>query len=347
MILYTQPDQLIRWFFFIFLFLSLMGEVNAQDEKDMWQKKWSFQELESIEIWNPRGPLEVQAWAMDRIRVKVPGLSPKENVPLRVEQENGHVKMMVHYGEGLSLREKLKKRDAQKKATTLRVLVPSSVPLKLYSKKHPIKVEGYEGTLELRTQNGEIDLTDFERGSMRLQCVECEMNISKVEATTMNLYMNQGKMKLEDVNAESLSAELKNGNLQGSQIHGKQIYSLAKGKAVFEQISGETFFQVDQGRLKVLGGSGSLSVKSLSAYVSVHNFSWRLTQPTLISNHQGKTEIGFKENDIPPVKLEAKQGKVHLGKRIYPYIQTREKSLDQPYLSFITQQGNLHLNILQ
>ena len=169
---YSKP---IKWSWYIGVFLTLVPLARSSGidpnpspiaeraplsafHSDV-ERDYNLRSIGQLQVTNLRGPIAVQGWAQDKIRVKarrtVFASNPEEAkklfaaIDFRYQETEGNIEFSGQYGQGLSIAERIRERAQSSDPTRIAsmemtVFAPSNLKLKVWASEGAVSVKRLE-----------------------------------------------------------------------------------------------------------------------------------------------------------------------------------------------------------
>lgn len=217
-----------------------------------------------VELEGASGEMVVTGWDRDEVRI----LATSEESDLRIDATGSRIQVKgigMHWDD-----------------VHFEVSVPRGTRLLMNGHSSDITVNGSRGTVEIRTQNGDIELTDV--GDVDVNALNGDVELESVGAVRINLVAG-------DVDMISVRGPIEVTTVSGDV----DVRSATSERVAIETTSGEVFYAGDiaqNGRYELSSHSGNVTVRvpaSVSAAVSLQTYSGEIESDFPITLQGGAT----------------------------------------------------------
>lgn len=262
-----------------------------------------LRDMGMLRVGNLRGDVEIQAWAMDKIRIRVVKTvqAPDEASAQALFDSSavrdrklgtGEIEIAAEYGKGLELKERLQERRSAKTRMDLFIQAPSRMPVSVLSVGGSIKVTGRAGNTEVRTDAGVILLKGIEAPSIRTVCSSCSVGI--IESTgSVSVRTVSGPVLVERVRSPRLFVETETGDQTFRKISGNVALVSKTGNLRVNQLDGALDFTTSEGRVVVDEVRGSLTGHTGTGSISAKVRQWVFQDKAFLETTSGDIDLGL------------------------------------------------------
>lgn len=297
--------------------------------KDTVERDFPLRSLGELRLSNARGNIIIEGWAQDRIRVKALRKAKVKTseeakrlfglTDVQFKTVDDEIEVSAQYGRGLKIEDRLKERNQAQVSMDLSVLAPAHLPLKIWAVNGKVIVKGWNANLEVRTDQGPIEIESMKKGSLSILCPSCSVKV-KSARSSLRCMGGVGAIELTDVEGSPIYVESEAGSVTLKNISGEQLYVTHAGSVSGENLHGRIEFHTRQGNVKITHSSGFLSGRTDTGSINAQMDSWNFLDKALVESSAGDVSLSLPAKFSGEVDLRSGSGKVYSG---FPLTQPR------------------------
>ena len=275
--------------------MGVCGDFTDEIERD-----FAIRSIGQLQVTNLRGPISIQGWSQDRIRVKAKRHVTAENseeskrllsaMDFRFRVVGKDIELSAEYGRGLEIKERLQEQLHPKGQMEIQIFAPAHFDLRVWGVDSKVLLKGWSAPAEVRTIAGAIQVEGVKAKYISLLCPRCAMSAQAVKGD-LRCMGGEGNISLMDVQSDHLYVETVSGEVRATHVTGEQLFVSKTGKIHGEWLKGRVDFHTQAGAIELLSGSGFVSGSSQSGAVSVQMSEWKFSDDALIETTQGDVEL--------------------------------------------------------
>jgi len=325
-----NPIILLLFFLPQSLLAQTLAPVAAQETfQELIKKDLIFPNLKLIRLRNSWGKVFVHGWAQEKIRIQMTRFTKAETseeaqerfkeVVLHSQENSGTVEIIIRIGKSFSISERIQAREKRKVKIDLEVWLPQNIPFALSTKDDEAQVDNYIGEIDMWSQFGALTINNITSSEIMLNCVKCQINVSKSEIKKIDIYGGEGEFNLSHLKIDKLYFEGQKGNLEVSNIFGNQTYLLKNGKLKGTDLSGEIYFKSENTDIDLKNIEGTVSGKNGQGNINLDVKKW-ITKSGFIQTRSGNINLFLPTDNKIELDLASQQGKVKVDEGFYGFL---------------------------
>lgn len=286
------------------------------------QRDFVLRQLGGLRITNARGPIEVHGWSMDKLRVKAirrvraadeaQARRIFESLEISFANSSNEIELSADYDRGLTLGERLQRREGGQESMELIVFAPAKLNLGIWAVDGQVRVKDWGASLEVRSGRGNLELTDVAGERVSAVCTECGLRASNVRGKLVCSVIH-GSVEISNVEGPEVFVETTGAPIRSSNVRGSQTYVSKAGAIEGSRLSGKIQFQTDSGDVRISAADGFVSGRTASGLIDVNVEAWRfLEDKAIIESHRGSVSFGLPAGFSAELDLWAGQGQPRL-----------------------------------
>jgi DUF4097 and DUF4098 domain-containing protein YvlB len=304
------------------------------------ERDYNLRSIGQLQVTNLRGPIAVQGWAQDKIRVKAKRTVFASNaeeakklfsaIDFRYQETEGNIEFSGQYGQGLSIAERIRERarsaDPAKTARMeMIVFAPSNLKLKVWASEGAVSVKGWNSDVELRSSSGEISGEQLKGSRVSCLCQSCEVHLRNARGS-LRAMSQSGGLFLDDINAGDIYLESASGGINMQNTRADTLLLVTKtGSITGKSIQGNVEFHTQQGSVLLTGLNGFASGKSDSGNIEIQSHSWVFNDNALIESQKGNVTVSLPTGFAGDVDVSSKRGQAEVD---FPLKRSSEPQTD-------------------
>jgi DUF4097 and DUF4098 domain-containing protein YvlB len=296
-------------------------EFHSEIERD-----YNLRSIGQLQITNLRGPVSVQGWAQDKIRVKAKRTVFATNedeakklfaaIDFRYQESEGNIEFSGQYGQGLSIAERIEERTkaAHDPSKTARmemvVFAPSNLKLKIWAAEGAVSLKGWTADVEMRSSSGTISGDSLKGSRVSCLCESCSVDLKNARGSIRGM-SNSGNLSLVDVDATDIYLESSSGTIFLRDTSADQQLLVTKtGSILAKNVKGSVEFHTQRGHVSITGLKGFASGKSDNGDIEIQAHSWNFSDNALIESQHGNVSVALPSGFAGDVDVFSQKGTV-------------------------------------
>ena len=287
------------------------------------ERDYNLRSIGQLQVTNLRGPVAVQGWAQDKIRVKAKRTVYAANadeakklfaaIDFRYQETEGNIEFSGQYGQGLSIAERIQERArsadlAKRSSMEMTVFAPSNLKLKVWASEGAVSVKGWNSDVELRSSSGEISGEQLKGSRVSCLCQSCEVHLKNARGSVRAMSQS-GSLILDSVSANDIYLESASGSINMQNTRADTLLLVTKtGSIAGKSIQGNVEFHTQQGSVLISGLSGFASGKSDAGNIEIQSHSWVFNDNALIESQKGNVTVSLPSGFAGDVDVWSKKG---------------------------------------
>lgn len=286
------------------------------------ERDFSVRSVGQLQITNIRGDVELQGWALDKIRVKAQRTAGAESldgakrllsgVDVRFRESGKNVDLSAEYGRGLDISERLHERRDPHTSMKMVVFAPMNMSVRVWAEAGKVSVKNWNAPVDVRTSTGAIDVSAVKADGVSTLCPGCAIRIAGVRGS-VRCMGGDGDASLADVTGPQIYVESSGGNVIAERVSGEQLYVSGSGKITGKQLSGSIEFRTRQASVDFADLRGFLSGRTESGDIRATMRAWKFVDKALIESASGNIDLRLPMSFSGEVDLWSVKGKVDVG----------------------------------
>jgi DUF4097 and DUF4098 domain-containing protein YvlB len=309
---------------------------RAAEFSDEIERDFTLRSIGRLHVTNARGALQIQGWALDKIRVKAKRRAEAETVDdakkllsavdIRFSHSGDDIEVSGEYGRGLALSERVKEREQPRTSMDIVIYAPANLALSVWTVQGKASVKRWNSRTEVRTAGGPISVEDVKGENLSMLCPNCSMEVRKVRAT-VRCIGGGGAIDIAQVEGEHVYVETDKGNVRVSDIQGEQLYVSKSGSISGKDLQGRIEFHTASGQVSILDARGYLSGRTESGDILAKMRAWQFSDKALIESVRGSVSVTMPSTFSGDVEVWSVQGKASVA---FPVEKLRREDLIGP-----------------
>jgi len=281
-------------------------------------RDFPLRSLGTLHITNLRGGVQVQGWALDKIRVRakrkviaateVEAKVLYDSVDFRYRKVGNEIELSAEYGRGLDIGAKLKERANPKTSMDILVQAPAGLALRVWSVDGAASVRNWRAKVEVRTQSGNAELDDVRSAHASVFCPACTMRLRDVSAD-VRVMGGTGKATLENVKGSQIFVETSSGEQSLQGVSGNLVLLSKTGSIQGKAVSGRLEFQTGAGSVEFVDTEGFASGRTDTGNISLEMRRWTFEDRALFESQRGSVTLSMPLGFAAEVDLRSVFGK--------------------------------------
>lgn len=324
------------------LFSAFAEEGILETEKDI-----PLKNIGTLQMTNAYGPISVQGWSLDRIRIKIrkrwrtdeplifvksspyPETLQKQldSLDVQILSQKDRIEVIGSAGHGLSIEDKLKFRKQALPVLELVVRAPSHLALQLFA-SHPegVKVSAWSANVEIQGTDGSIDIQEVSSRNSQIACSGCVLS-GRALSGKWKFFDKAGTIDLKDVKSDALFAETESGSIVLRDFRGKASLVSETGEVRVNRFAGEVDFRTKSAPVQLSEGRGTVLGGTESGDIHAEMSEWRNDEKTAVQSESGSIHLTLPDVFSGELDVGSESGKVFVG---FALMNNQEKEVYGP-----------------
>lgn len=296
--------------------LGWSAEFFEESEKD-----YKLRSIGNLNITNVKGEVQVQGWALDKIRIRmkkrVTADSPDQAKELfkaidyRFDVSKDNIDISSQYGKMLSIEERLRERDQPRTQMDLVIFAPSSLELKIWAVDGKVSLKSWSSKTEIRNNRGEIRVEGLKGSHLDVFCLSCPIYLKNIRAS-VRCAGGSGSAELNTVEGKTIYAESSSGPIKLWHVEGGQLYSSRSGAIEGQFLDGKVEFHAGNSAIDLKEIAGFVSGLVDSGNVNASVRTWESTDKALIESLHGNISLALPRRFSGDVDIWSVHGSTRL-----------------------------------
>ena len=288
--------------------------------------------LGPLRIVNARGAIQVNGWALDKIKVEgeilveAPDQESADAFFQMTKLETtslgeGGVEIAAFYDRGVSLREKQLRAfyEGQNVQMRIHVFAPYQLPLTVLGGSDAIQVEGWKEDLQVRSTSGPISVSKVSGDHLSLVSQSGDLTMSDWSAKQTSLTSISGRIEMKAGLSRTLFAETVRGEqVFGVDLSGDLLLASESAPIRLRGVHGNISFETGTGDVDLSDVVGAVSGKTSSGPIRVQLTQSNSEFESVIESVQGDIHLQVPETFESVVHASSKEKDVQLGFPLRP-----------------------------
>ena len=297
-----------------------LNEYNEELERN-----FPLRSLGRLSVVNGRGSIQIQGWALDKIRVTIrKTVSAKtdelaetylKEIDLRYKEGGGNIELSAQYGRNLGIRDRLAERASPRGTMDLVVLAPAGLELFIWAVEGEVKVESWSEDISVRSSEGTISVSNVSNSLTSINCNKCKINLDTVKGS-LRAVGGKGLIRVNGLQGRDVYVETNQGNMDLSRVDGNQIYVSDSGEIKGDKLSGQIEFRTQDGGVNIGSSGGSVSGSTDSGPILIGMSRWQVPERALIESKEGPIQLSLPESLSAQIDVGSYYG---LAKLEFPF----------------------------
>lgn len=259
------------------------------------EKDFPIRSIGQLQVRNSRGDIQVQGWALDKIRVKlkrqlitenIKSSVPLDAIGLRYIANDSTIEISPQFMNESSIQNRLIYQDHPQVKADLTIFAPSNLKLQLWTSSGKILLKAWNAESEIRSNQGFIRVEGVKADSLSVACLSCAIQLRNLKSSVRCLG-GSGSLELSQIHGKSIYAETDSGSVKLSHVNGDQMYLSKSGKVEGQFLRGRVEFSSQQGNVELRDISGFVSGSTELGNITAEVKEWNPLDKAFLESQTG------------------------------------------------------------
>jgi hypothetical protein len=303
------------------LCLLTLQAASAAEFGDEFERDYSLRTIGRLQTSNLRGSIIVQGWSQEKIRVRVRRRVTADDpagasrllaaADIRYRSIEGDIELAAEYGRGLDIEGRLRERRSSRVRMDLTVFAPSSLALNVLTAGGDIGLRDWTGAIELRGQEGSLQVRDVRSPRLAVVCPGCEIHVERSRGGVLRVSGVEKGIDLQACRFDSVFVETRRGSIQANAIESpEQIYVSGDGPMRLNDLRGRIEFHSQAGSVDIRGLMGTASGATRGGSVKLQAKTWDAGERALVESDSGNLLFSLPSSFSGEIDLQSEVGRV-------------------------------------